>query len=108
MDYRIEFYNSSVQMTIEEWPPDINACFTRITAMMIKHGPNLGMLYTKAFGDGLFEIRAKGIDGIGRAFFCTLANKRIIILHGLIKKTQKTPVHELKIAKQRLKELERG
>jgi phage-related protein len=39
---------------------------------------------------------------------CTVIGKRIIILHGFIKKTQKTPIHEIKIAKQRLKELEYG
>ncbi len=36
---------------------------------MAEHGPNLGMPYTRAFGEGLFEIRAKGREGIGRAFF---------------------------------------
>ena len=41
-------------------------------------------------GDGLFEIRAKGQEGIGRALFCTVVGKRIVILHGFIKKTEKT------------------
>ena len=42
-------------------------------------------------GEGLFEIRARGVEGIGRAFFCTLVGRRIVILHSFIKKTQKTP-----------------
>lgn len=55
-------------------------------------------------GGGLFEIRTKGQEGIGRAFFCTLVGQRIVILHGFIKKTDKTPKHELDIAKQRMSE----
>ncbi|HNU12416.1 type II toxin-antitoxin system RelE/ParE family toxin [Thauera sp. WB-2] len=34
--------------------------------------------YTRAMGDGLFEIRAKGQEGIGRALFCTVVGKRIV------------------------------
>jgi len=75
---------------------------------MVEHGANLGMPYTRAMGDGLFEIRAKGQEGIGRAFFCTLIGRRIIILHGFIKKTDKTPRHELDIALQRMKEMKHG
>ena len=71
-------------------------------------GPNLGLPYTRPFGDGLFEIRAKGEEGIGRAFFCSLVGRRIVILHGFVKKTQKTPLKELKLARKRLKEVLNG
>ncbi len=108
MSYSIEFFNASVQADIEEWPPGINASFTRIAEMMVEHGPNLGMPYTKAFGEGLFEIRARGVEGIGRAFFCAILGRRIVILHGFIKKSQETPAHELKTARKRQKELQRG
>lgn len=72
------------------------------------HGSNLGLPYTRPFGDGLFEIRAKGREGIGRAFFCTLAGRRVVILHGFIKKSEQAPVKELKTARQRLKEVQNG
>lgn len=74
---------------------------------MVEHGPNLGLPYTRAMGDGLFELRARGSEGIGRAFFCTLLGQRIIVLHACIKKTQKTPLADLQIARKRLKELHR-
>jgi phage-related protein len=45
------------------------------------------------------------VEGIGRAFYCTLVGKRIVVLHGFVKKTDKTPSKELKIARDRLKEL---
>jgi len=108
MTYFLHFYNASVQADINDWPSGINASFTRITEQMVVSGPNLGLPYTKAFGEGLFEIRAKGEEGIGRAFFCTLVGRNILILNGFIKKTQRTPNKELKIARKRLKEVQRG
>ena len=74
---------------------------------MIKYGPNLGLPHTDAFGGGLFELRLKGAEGIARVFFCTMVGQEIIILHSFIKKTQKTPEKELKLAKKRMKELKR-
>lgn len=108
MSYTLEFYSESVQDEILAWPDGIQAGFTRIAEQMMEHGPNLGMPYTRAFGDGLFEIRAKGREGIGRAFFCMLVGRRVVILHGFIKKTEQTPAKELRTARQRLKEVQNG
>lgn len=108
MAYLLLFYSPSVQAEIEGWPAGIHACFTRIAEQMVVSGPNLGLPYTRPFGEGLFEIRAKGEEGIGRAFFCSLIGRRIVILHGFIKKTQQTPAKELKLARKRLKEIHHG
>ena len=94
-----------MQTLIEKWPVGIYASFVRITEQMVLSGPNLGMPYTKAMGEGLFEIRARGSEGIGRAFFCCMKGKRIVILHGFVKKTQAKPVKELRLAKQRMKDV---
>jgi phage-related protein len=56
-------------------------------------------------GSHISEIRAKAEEGIGRAFYCTLVGRRIVILHGFIKKTDKTPGRELEIARNRMKEV---
>ena len=105
MNFQILFFATSVQTLIEKWPVGIYASFVRITEQMVLSGPNLGMPYTKAMGEGLFEIRARGSEGIGRAFFCCMKGKRIVILHGFVKKTQATPIKELRLAKQRMKEV---
>jgi phage-related protein len=94
-----------VRALIEKWPVGIYASFVRLAEQMEMSGPNLGMPYTKAMGEGLFEIRARGTEGIGRAFFCCMKGKRIVILHGFVKKTQTTPNKELRLAKQRMKEI---
>jgi phage-related protein len=105
MSYQIEFFNQQVKTLIEAWPTGIAASFVRITEQMIVTGPNLGMPYTKALGNGLFEIRAKGREGIGRAFYCALIGQRIIILQSFIKKSKAIPNTELKIARKKLKEI---
>ena len=55
----------------------------------------------------LFELRIKGVEGIARVFFCTMVKQEIVMLHSFIKKTQKTPERELKVAKLRMKELKK-
>ena len=94
MDWEILYYDEDVQETINDWPVGIRAFYARVTERMIIFGPNLGMPFTQSMGKGLFEIRARGKEGIGRAFFCTIVDQRIIILHAFIKKSQKTPKRE--------------
>ncbi|OFZ65848.1 MAG: hypothetical protein A2V79_01420 [Betaproteobacteria bacterium RBG_16_56_24] len=108
MRYSLVFFNHMVESEILEWPRGIQASFARIAQRMAEFGPNLGLPYTRAMGEGLFEIRARGAEGIGRAFFCTLAGQRIVVLHGFVKKTDKTPMRELAVAKQRQREVQNG
>ncbi|MEY4139988.1 MAG: hypothetical protein RLZZ371_2170 [Pseudomonadota bacterium] len=53
---------------------------------------------------GLFELRLKSHEGIGRVFYCTLVGRKIVMLHQFIKKTDKTPLKELSLARLRMKE----
>ena len=85
-------------------PDTLQARYIGLTARMIEHGPNLGLPHTDSFGGDLFELRIKGAEGIARVFFCTMVEKEVVMLHSFIKKTQKTPEKELKIAKARMKE----
>lgn len=64
-------------------------------------------LTPEQMGDGLFELRVKGKEGIARVFFCTVIGQRVIMLHGFIKKSEKTPPKELKMARLRLSEVKK-
>jgi len=88
-------------------PVTLQARYIGLTSRMIEYGPNLGLPHTNAFGGGLFELRIKGVEGIARVFFCTMVKQEIVMLHSFIKKTQKTPEKELKVAKLRMKELKK-
>ena len=106
--WTIQFFNERVQKDINKWPVGIYADFLRITELVVEHGADLKMPISKALGKGLFELRCQGKEGIGRVLYCTMVNREIVLLHGFIKKTQKTPPHELEIAKRRMKEVHRG
>ena len=105
MEYTIAYYSESVQEQILYLPDTLAARFIVLTRRMVAIGPNLGEPNTKAFGDGLFELRLKGAEGIARVFFCTQIGKRIVVLHCFIKKSARTPLRELEVAHSRLKEL---
>ena len=64
------------------------------------------MPHTRAMGDGLFELRVKAKEGISRVFYCTVKGKKVVLLHFFIKKTNKTPVSDLRLAKIRMVEVE--
>lgn len=56
---------------------------------------------------GLWEVRSRITDGrIARILFCVHGG-RMVLLHGFVKKTQKTPDRDLDLATGRMKELER-
>jgi phage-related protein len=59
----------------------------------------------RSFGRGLWEIRSDLVRGrIARVLFC-LSEGRMILLHGFIKKTQKTPASELELAQKRMRDV---
>lgn len=105
MTWKITFYTTKVEQETLNFPPGILANFLRIVELIKVFGPSIGKPYIASMGGGLFEIRSKGKEGIGRSFYCMVKGKEIIILHSFIKKSQKTPKKELDIAKKRMKEV---
>lgn len=105
MNWKIDFYDG-VDEEILAMPAKIQARMIRLLELMEKHGANLGAPHTKPISNGLFEIRAKAKEGIGRGLFCYLEGKHIYILHAFVKKSQKTPQSELNLARARQKEIQ--
>jgi len=105
MNWKINYYNKSVQDAILSWPKKMLQRYLRIVDLIKEDGPDLGMPFTRNIEKGLFEIRVKAQEGIGRAFFCYILKNEVLILHGFIKKTQKIQQKELTIARKRLKEV---
>jgi len=105
MPWSIEYATPAVEQAISELPSGMAAKYLHLTDLMLEFGVNLGMPHTRAISDGLFELRVKGHEGIARVFYCTLVGKRIVVLHSFVKKSQKTPAKEIKIAKRRMAEV---
>lgn len=108
MAFEIEYFHERVLAEVESWPVDVLADYTRLIELLIEHGPNLRLPHSRALSDGLFELRPHGRSGIGRAFYCFLVGKRVVVLHAFIKKTPQTPDRELRLARKRLKEMQNG
>jgi phage-related protein len=105
VSHSIVYYSQEVQDDIMTLPATLKARYIGLTNRMLEFGPHLGLPHTDAFGGGLFELRLKGAEGIARVFFCTMVEQEIVMLHSFMKKTQKTPEKELKLAKKRMKEI---
>lgn len=105
MAYSIEYYSDAVADEIVSLPDSLAARYVVLTRRIEAVGPNLGPPHTDAFGEGLFELRLSGQEGIARVFFCALVGRRVMMLHSFIKKTQKTPQREIEIARKRMREV---
>ncbi len=72
----------------------------------VEYGWPIGMPTCRPMGDGLFEVRTN-LSGnrIARVLFC-IHEEKMVLLHGFIKQTQKTPQNELEIALKRKQDLE--
>jgi phage-related protein len=103
--WKIVYYSEKLEEDIFQLTDSLLARFIRMTEIMQEFGPNIGMPHTRALGDGLFELRLKGKEGIARIFYCILVDKCVCLLHSFIKKTQRIPLKELQLAKLRMKEV---
>jgi phage-related protein len=71
----------------------------------MEFGLELHMPHSRAMGEGVFELRPRGREGIARVYYCTKIGRRIVILHSFVKKTDKMPRRELDLARARKKEV---
>lgn len=111
-EYTCIFYETSegrtpVQDFIESLDERTQDKFYYKQSLLESMGPRLRFPHTDDLKDGLFELRFKGTEGQIRVLFFFVINKKIILVHGFVKKTQKTPKNELKTARERMKEYTR-
>ena len=66
--------------------------------ILAEFGNKLREPYSKAIGDGLFELRIKFASDITRIFYFFVVDNKIILTNGFVKKTQKTPPGEIALA----------
>lgn len=69
-----------------------------------QYGWPLGMPLIRKLEAGLWEVRSRLQDRIARVIF-TLEGDTMVLLHGFIKKAQKTPMQDLELARHRLHSL---
>ena len=107
---RARFYETaSGRKPVREWLLEIDHEDRRVVGydlQTVEFGWPVGMPVCRPLGIGLWEVRSNLRDGkIGRIVFCII-NDEMVLLHGFIKKTQKTPQQDIELARKRRKELE--
>ncbi len=84
----------------------MRARLARIVGLIEGHGlEKLREPLVKHLDKELWEIRVSGRDGISRAIYVTASGMRVFIVRVFIKKSQKTPPREVRLARQRAKEI---
>ncbi len=71
-----------------------------LIAVLSEKGNDLRKPYSEHLEDGIFELRAKIGSNITRTLYFFYTGKTIVITNGFIKKTQKTPKSQLRLAKK--------
>jgi phage-related protein len=106
MPWRVEILNDTVSAEIAALPADMQARFLRLSERIIQAGlESLGEPHVKHLQGKLWELRLTGRDGIARALYVTAVGRRVIVVRAFVKKTQKTPPAEIRLALQRAKEI---
>jgi phage-related protein len=104
--WTVETLNAAVDSEVEALPADLRARLVRIGTIIEAVGfQGLPTDTVKHLEDKLWELRIRGRDGIARAVYVTAIKQRVVIVRVFVKKTQKTPKHELELARQRAKEV---
>lgn len=107
----VNFYRSdSGKEAVREWLKSLSREDKKIIGEDIKtaqFGWPIGMPLIKALGKGLYEVRSTLKNKIARVIF-TVESGRMILLHGFIKKDQKTPKKDLELASKRLSRVKGG
>jgi phage-related protein len=108
MTWSVETLNDTVDEELAALPEDMRARFVRIAELIAAVGlPQVGEPHVKHIQGAIWEIRLKGKSGIARALYVTVKVQRVVVVRVFVKKTQKTPAREIRLAIERAKELER-
>ena len=102
----VEFYedvngNRPVENFLLKQDVKIRAKLLGLLEILQEKGNQLREPYSKYLGNGIFELRGKQGSNLSRILYFFYCDGKIILTNGFVKKTQKTPVNELKLAQNR-------
>jgi phage-related protein len=111
MKLRVVFYRSGAgNEPVKDWLRSLDREDRRALGEDIKTvelGWPLGMPLVRSLGDGLWEVRSRLRGGVARVVFLA-RDDMMVLLHGFVKKSPKTPKKELDVARRRARDLTGG
>ena len=101
----VDFYHKMngecpVKEYLDSLSPKLRAKTLRSIMLLEEFGTNLRMPYSAPIGNGIFELRSIVGNDITRVLYFFMERNTAILTNGFTKKTQKTPVQEIKRANQ--------
>ncbi len=107
--FELEFYETEdgkepVADFLDSLDQKMNAKLVGLMELLEEKGTELREPYSAPLGEGIFELRCKLGSNITRALYFFYVGKHIVVTNGFVKKTQKTPPAEIKLAKDRRKD----
>lgn len=107
MTWTVEYYMDSrgkepVVDFLDALPIEVQAKTLRLIDLLANHGVLLKEPYTRQIRGKLRELRITDRLGEIRILYFAFADRRLVLLHGFVKKTRKTPVRQIDIAERRL------
>src|ERR1051326_4759301 len=95
--------------TVRDWLRDLDEGDRNVVGqdlMRVQYRWPVGMPLCRSLGEGLWEVRSSlPSNRIARVLF-SIEQEHIVVLHGFVKKSQKTPADDLALARKRKKEFE--
>lgn len=109
----IEFYRTKdgrepLAEFLDSLPTNFRAKALWELDLLAEKGQELREPYVKHIEGELWELRIKFASNISRIFYFIPYKTKIVLLHGFVKKTRRTPAQHIRIAKERLKDYKRG
>lgn len=100
-------FHPKARVAIRDFPEDVRRGLGKIIFDLQK-GEKLSMPLSRpmpSVAAGVEELRVKDRSGAYRVFYYTKLADSVLIFHAFVKKTQRTPAHEIALARKRLKEM---
>lgn len=104
--WSVVFADHRAEKEVSKLAIDVRAHLERTVDLIECYGLNaIHEPHVKHLQGKLWEIRIKGKDGIARSLYVVASEKRVVILHTFVKKTQTTPRDAIELAIRREKEM---
>jgi phage-related protein len=106
--YRTEALGEPVRDWLKDLPPEDRKRIGE-DIKTVEFGWPIGMPVCKPLGEAIYEVRTNlSRNRIARLLFYVDKKSRMVLLHGFIKKTQKTPVDDLELARRNKRKHQEG
>ncbi len=110
--WAVVFYETAdAKRPVEEWlrkqPAKVQAKFAWIFDLLEEHGMNVGEPYVAPLRGKIWEVKLEHQRVQYRLLFFPGPRRRLVMLHGFVKKKQRTPAKELETTEQRMADYNR-